>query len=53
MLTKMTRRIYRYPIALAAVVHILSNYLVNMGQDPVVAALARDYLIIMGYSLSR
>ena len=38
-------------IALAAVVHILSNYLVNMGQDPVVAALARDYLIIMGYSL--
>ena len=38
-------------IALAVVVHILSNYLVNMGQDPLVAALAKDYLIIMGYSL--
>ena len=38
-------------IAIAFMVHVISFYLPLMGQDPEVAALAKNYLIIMGYSL--
>lgn len=38
-------------IFLAVTVHIIAFYLPQMGQDAAVAALAKDYLIIMGYSL--
>lgn len=38
-------------IALAVIVHFISIFLPQMGQDPEVAALAKNYMIIMGYSL--
>jgi len=38
-------------ILLAVAVHIIANFLTNMGQDAEVANLAKNYLIIMGYSL--
>ena len=38
-------------IVLALIVHIVAYFLIDMGQDVVVAALAKTYLIIMGYSL--
>ncbi|MFP5041985.1 MATE family efflux transporter [Parasediminibacterium sp. JCM 36343] len=38
-------------VVLALVVHAISFYLPYMGQDPEVAALSKNYLIIMGYSL--
>lgn len=38
-------------LAMAILVHIVSLYLPLMGQEPEVAALAKNYLIIMGYSL--
>ena len=38
-------------IALAVIVHLVSVFLPQMGQDPEVAALAKNYMIIMGYSL--
>jgi MATE family multidrug resistance protein len=36
---------------LAGCVHLLAMYVQHMGQEPAVAALAKNYLIIMGYSL--
>ena len=36
---------------LAGSVHLLAMYLHYMGQEPAVAVLAKNYLIIMGYSL--
>lgn len=36
---------------LAGSVHLLAMYVQHMGQEPAVAALAKNYLIIMGYSL--
>lgn len=36
---------------LAVTVHLLALYVHHMGQEPAVAALAKNYLIIMGYSL--
>jgi MATE family multidrug resistance protein len=38
-------------ILLAVAVHIIAYFLTNMGQDREVAHLAKNYLIIMGYSL--
>lgn len=38
-------------ILLALVVHLTAFYLTSMGQDAAVAALGKNYLIIMGYSL--
>ena len=38
-------------LLLALLVHFISNFIPLMGQDAEVAALAKDYLIIMGYSL--
>ena len=38
-------------ILLAFLVHVIAYFLPNMGQDIAVAALAKNYLIIMGYSL--
>jgi MATE family multidrug resistance protein len=38
-------------ILLAVIVHLLSYFLPLMGQEPTVVAYAKDYLIIMGYSL--
>ena len=38
-------------IFLAVTVHVIAYFLINMGQDVAVAALAKNYLIIMGYSL--
>ncbi len=38
-------------IILATTVHVLALYIQYMGQDPEVAKLAKNYLIIMGYSL--
>lgn len=36
---------------LAVTVHLLALYVNHMGQEPAVAALAKNYLVIMGYSL--
>ena len=38
-------------IFLALLVHVISYFLLDMGQDIAVAELAKNYLIIMGYSL--
>ncbi len=38
-------------VVLAILVHVSALFLTNMGQEPEVAALAKNYLIIMGYSL--
>jgi len=38
-------------VVLAVLVHILSSFLPYMGQDAEVASIAKDYLILMGYSL--
>lgn len=38
-------------VLLAVLVHILSYYLPYMGQDTEVASIAKEYLILMGYSL--
>ena len=38
-------------ILLAVIVHLLSYFLPLMGQEPTVVAYAKNYLIIMGYSL--
>ena len=38
-------------ILLSVIVHLLSHFLPEMGQEPSVVAYAKDYLIIMGYSL--
>ncbi len=38
-------------VLLAIAVHSLAQFLPNMGQEVAVAALAKNYLIIMGYSL--
>ena len=38
-------------VILALIVHVIAYFLINMGQDVVVATLAKTYLIIMGYSL--
>jgi MATE family multidrug resistance protein len=38
-------------IVLALLVHLTAFFLTDMGQDATVAALAKNYLIIMGYSL--
>ena len=38
-------------VLLALLVHVIAYFLKNMGQDIVVAELAKNYLIIMGYSL--
>ena len=38
-------------VVLAIIVNIVSLFLPNMGQDAEVAALAKNYLIIMGYSM--
>ena len=38
-------------VLLAILVHSLAQFLPNMGQEVAVAALAKNYLIIMGYSL--
>lgn len=38
-------------ILLALLVHVIAYFLTNMGQDIAVAELAKNYLIIMGYSL--
>ena len=38
-------------VLLALIVHVISYFLIDMGQDVAVAAIAKTYLIIMGYSL--
>ena len=38
-------------IVLALMVHLISAFLPLMGQEPEVSKLAKDYMIIMGYSL--
>jgi MATE family multidrug resistance protein len=38
-------------VLLAIVVHFVAQFLPNMGQEVAVSALAKNYLIIMGYSL--
>ncbi len=38
-------------VLLAIIVHSLAQFLPNIGQEVAVAALAKNYLIIMGYSL--
>lgn len=38
-------------VVLALVVHFLAQFLPHMGQEVAVAAMAKNYLIIMGYSL--